>query len=136
MPIRWWTRQNKKKIIFAWMLVFFCLFGKWLLIWISRFLWKHPSISLSCWCALCGNIIRIKEFLFTWMLIASLYLIKCSWHAFQNDRYLCSFPQPRPWPSAPCIWRPRFPVCIYRPWPLVFIYRLSALSLYLLPLVN
>ena len=91
MPITWWTRQNKKKIIFAWMLVFFCLFGKWLLIWISRFLWKHPSMSLSCWCALCGNIIRIKEFLFTWMLIASLYLIKCSWHAFQNDRYLCFF---------------------------------------------
>ena len=56
---------------------------------ISRVFSKHTSMSLLCWYPLRDSVIRIKEFPFIWMLMASLYLTKCSWHAFQNGRYLC-----------------------------------------------
>ena len=62
----------------------FC-FKKLLLTWISRFLWKQPSRSLSsCWWLLHDYGIRVRTFFFVWILNASVYLIDCCWHEFQD----------------------------------------------------
>ena len=62
----------------------FC-FKKLLLTWISRFLWKQPSRSLSsCWWLLHDYGIRVRTFFFVWILNASVYLIDCCWNEFQD----------------------------------------------------
>ena len=51
--------------------------------WISRFLWKQPSLSLlSCWYLLRDDVIKIRKFLFIWMLIASVYLVNRNFKLF------------------------------------------------------
>ena len=60
-------------------------FEKLLLTWISRFLWKQPSRSLlPCWWRLHDYGIGIRTFFFVWILNASVYLIDCCWHEFQD----------------------------------------------------
>ena len=59
------------KFLFPWTLV--SCFAKLLQTWISRFLWKQPSMSLSlCWCLLHEDVNRIRKVLFIWMVIVSV----------------------------------------------------------------
>ena len=62
----------------------FC-FKKLLVTWISRFLWKQSSRNLwSSWWLLHDYDTGIKTFFFVWILNASVYLIHCCWHEFQD----------------------------------------------------
>ena len=65
-------------------MLIFCLFGKQLLKWIPRLLWKQPSMTQwLCWCLL-RDAIKIKKVLFVGMLNIAVYLINCCWHESQG----------------------------------------------------
>ena len=68
LSFAWWRHQNKEICIY---LNGDFLFYKLSMTWISRFLLNN-------------HVIKIRKFMFVWMLNASVYFINCCWREFQG----------------------------------------------------